>query len=187
MSKPPVPVRHHLVSKGYQKNFADAKQRLSILDARNGDAVEMLRPTKRNWVENDWNSFIDDSGIVNPHLELEFSRVEASAMRSIREVTIQGPTPRQKGAIISLFAMHLARSRSFVSFRDEIYDSALPGIVGKLTRDQRLIKGFEARLGRQPADGELLDFILQQAEHNLLTKEAYSRPSPRTTTSSQTS
>jgi hypothetical protein len=35
-----VPVRHHLVSKGYQKYFADAKQRLSILSARDGKTVE---------------------------------------------------------------------------------------------------------------------------------------------------
>lgn len=172
MPTPPIPTRHHLVSQGYQKNFADSKKRLTVLGARNGRVVEALRPAKRNWVEKDWNSFIDLSGMANPHLELEFAKVEASAMRSVREVTVRGPTPRQKAAIVSLFAMHLARSRSFVAFRDAIYNDALPGIISELTRDQHLIERFETELGRHPKVGELHEFIVQHAEQTLLTKAA---------------
>jgi hypothetical protein len=93
-------------------------------------------------------------------------------MRSIREATVRGPTTRQKGAIINLFAMHLARSRTFVDFRDDIYDSALPGIISELTQDQQLVDHFEAELGREPVHGEIDEFILRRAQENLLTKKA---------------
>jgi Protein of unknown function (DUF4238) len=114
--KPSVPVRHHLVSKGYQKNFADERQRVSVVEARTGKLVEPLRPTKRNWAEDHWNSF-EEGGTQNPHLENEFARIEAKVMRSIREVSATNVTPREKAAIVNLFAIHLVRSKSFVEFR----------------------------------------------------------------------
>lgn len=166
------PVRHHLVSKGYQKNFADETQKLSVVDARRGTLIERLRPTKRNWVEDHWNSFPDDDGGQNAHLEKEFARIEATVMRSIREVKVGGVSPRQRAAIVNLFAIHLVRSRAFVDFRESIYDVAVPESVDRLVDDPDIVAAFGDHLGRPADPGELRRFVEERAVGRLRSKAA---------------
>lgn len=172
MAERSEPVRHHLVSKGYQKNFADERQRVSVVDARRGKLIEPFRPTKRNWVEEHWNSFPGETGAQNPHLEKEFARIGATVMRSIREVSTAGVTLRQKAAIVNLFAIHLARSRSFVDFRESIYDVAVPESVDRLVEDAEIAASFNDHLGRSASPGELRAFVEARAIGPIRSKES---------------
>ncbi|MFP5487622.1 MAG: DUF4238 domain-containing protein [Acidimicrobiia bacterium] len=153
--------RHHLVSKGYQKNFADGQQRLTIINARSGVTIERLRPARRNWVEDDWNTFWEESGDPNRHLEQEFARIEAGVMRRIREVRPGAVAQAQLAAVINLAAIHLVRSRSFIDFLRHVRTTAMPDLVDQFTTDPELLTRFEAQHGRRPDDGEVRSLVLR--------------------------
>lgn len=172
-SKSPMPPQnHHLVSKGYQKNFADEQRRLTILDARNGKVVERLRPAKRNWVEDDWNTFWDESGDPNHYLEQEFARIEAGTLRRIRDVRAGVLSASEAGAIINLAAMHLVRSRAFVDFRSHIHEFATPDLVEDFATDPELFTRFEVDKGREPVEGELHAMVARAAEDLAANRES---------------
>ena len=122
-------VKQHLVSKGYQKNFADGKRKLSIVSVIDASIAKQLRPTKPNWVKDDWNSFTQADGELNAQLETEFSKLENSALPVIRSVRAANLTETQRGAIVSLFAMHLVRSEAFAEFRAEHHGPTMNEII----------------------------------------------------------
>ncbi len=158
------PVQHHLVSKGYQKNFADERQRLTILDPRTGKVIDRLRPTKRNWVEADWNTFWSTSGDPNRHLEREFAKIEAGMLRSIREVDTAVVGDRYGAAIVNLAAMHLVRSRSFLNFRRHVYNASIASIVESTAARPELVDRFmDDHDGRRPGPGEIDEIVRDQA------------------------
>ncbi len=149
------PVNQHLVSKGYQKNFATPDQRLAIVATGDGAVVDARRPTKRNWVEQNWNSIQEESGYTDSQLEHEWSRVEAGVMRRIREVAVGECTPQHRTAIVNLFAVHLVRSKAFAEFHDEIRGDAIPRLVSDLVADPETSDAFVADYGRDPTTSEL--------------------------------
>jgi hypothetical protein len=165
-----LPLRHHLVSKGYQKNFADDQQRLSIIDSHSGDVIERQRPTKRNWVEEGWASFTDANGNLNVELEREFSRIEAQVMRRIREVNVNSCGPQHRGPIINLFAIHLVRSNSFLAMRQKVHDRSLPSLLEAIAEKPELSDRFREQFGRNPLPGELLSLATASADATITTK-----------------
>jgi hypothetical protein len=82
MSADPVRRMQHLVSNGYQRNFADGRGRLTIFSTASRSLIEELRPTKRNWVEEDFNSVLTADGQLDDSLEREFAKTEKSSAQS---------------------------------------------------------------------------------------------------------
>lgn len=156
------PVQHHLVSAGYQRNFGTADRRLDIIDPANGDVIEAGRAIRRNWRREHWHSVIDPStGEVDTSLEDTFSKIETRVLDTIRHVRIGQMTPDKAGAVINLFAVHIARSEMLRPWSDELSDRELPNIIRELAASPRAVARFEAQHGRKPFAGEL-EAIAQQ-------------------------
>jgi hypothetical protein len=155
-------VQHHLVSAGYQRNFGTADRRLDIIDPANGDVIEAGRAIRRNWRREHWHSVIDPStGEVDTSLEDTFSKIETRVLDTIRHVRIGQMTPDKAGAVINLFAVHIARSEMLRPWSDELSDRELPNIIRELAASPRAVARFEAQHGRKPFAGEL-EAIAQQ-------------------------
>jgi hypothetical protein len=58
----PTVDRHHLVSKGYQRNFAGDEHRVAVLDSRSGQLVNNGRPIKSNFTAPGYNSHVSVDG-----------------------------------------------------------------------------------------------------------------------------
>ncbi len=150
------PVQHHLVSAGYQRNFGTPDRRLDIVDARTGDVIQARRAIRNNWRREHWHSVFDPStGAADTALEEVFSKIESKALDAIRHVRIGQLTPDQAGAVINLFAIHLARSEMLRPWSDELSERELPGIIQELSSSPRAIARFEREHGRLPNAGEL--------------------------------
>lgn len=155
-------MQHHLVSAGYQRNFGTADRRLDIIDPANGDVVEAGRAIRRNWRREHWHSVIDRStGEVDTSLEDTFSKIETRFLDAIRHVRIDQMTPDRAGAVINLFAVHIARSEMLRPWSDELSDRELPYIIRELAASPKAVARFEAQRGRKPFAGEL-EAIAQQ-------------------------
>jgi Protein of unknown function (DUF4238) len=151
-----APVNHHLVSAGYQRNFANDQRRLAVVNARTGDLAPRLRAVKSNWVEKHWNSVTDPrTGRPDTSLEETFSRIESTVLNHIKTVRIGSLSPEQAGAIVNLFAIHLARSRSFRQWQLAVHDEHVEQIVRETAGSPQAIARFEQQYGRPPAPGEL--------------------------------
>ncbi len=152
----PGSVNHHLVSAGYQKNFGNTERFLNIVEARTGRLIDGRRAIRSNWREEHWNSTIDPStGEVDSSLEDRFSALESSVLHDIRSVRIGQCSPKQATAIVHLFAIHLARSRSFRSWQTTLADDVLPGLITAVASKPEAIRRFVRSVGRPPRDGEL--------------------------------
>ncbi len=150
------PVQHHLVSAGYQRNFATSDRRLDIIHARSGEVVKSGRAVRRNWTREHWHSVIDPkSGSVDTELEETFSKIESRVLDTIRHVRIGHLTPEQSSAVINLFAIHIARSEMLRSWSDELSDEVMPDIITKVASSPEARMRFEQQFGRWPEPGEL--------------------------------
>lgn len=155
--------KHHLVSKAYQNHFADERKRLVVVEARTGNLIEGLRPTVRNWVIPNWNSYINALGEMDNTLEREWSKIEAQ-MRAIREVSKNNINKRHRRAIASLFAMHLVRSESFASMQSKILKDHTPDLVQSIAVEESVVDRFIQEKGRSPHEDELVIMAQKQAD-----------------------
>ena len=55
----------HLVSRGYQQNFANAEKRVAVIDARSGRLVASDRPIKSNFAAPGFITHLDATGEAN--------------------------------------------------------------------------------------------------------------------------
>lgn len=148
--------QHHLVSAGYQRNFGTDDRRLDIVDARTGDVIKLGRAIRKNWRREHWHSVIDPTtGDADASLEESFSKVETWVLAAVRHVKAGQLTEEQSAAIVSLFAMHVARSHAFRSWTDELSERKLPGIIQAVASKSRPAELFEQQIGRPPEPGEL--------------------------------
>ena len=156
--------RHHLVSRGYQHNFATADRRLDVIDPRTGDVVQRLRAVKNNYVTRGFNAFVDDTGEVNSELEDAFSRVETAVLPTVRELNAKRVSADIKADVANLFAIHLVRSEAYKSFAEWIHNEAGPELIRNAIDDE--LRGrFRSERGRLPRPGEL-ELLTQELLHS---------------------
>jgi Protein of unknown function (DUF4238) len=144
----------HLVSRGYQENFAH-DHRVAVLDAGSGDTLDRGRPTKSNWRVDDFLTVVDAAGNRDRSLEMEFAKIERKALDQIRRIRPSGISPEQKRALDLVAAMHLVRSLSFVAQHGQITDTYFDDCVAEFLADPQVLQAFISDRGRQPAPGEL--------------------------------
>lgn len=144
----------HLVSKGYQRNFADGEV-VTILDPRTGQVIWPRRNIKTNWRAVDFLSVIRADG-VDDSLERDFDRMEGMFLRAVRQIRLhEALTADQKEALDALAATHLVRSRAFHDAHDRVVKSTLQrGWPGLAERDDA-VQVFIRDRGRPPEPGEL--------------------------------
>ena len=132
--------RQHLVSKGYQKNFANDDDRVAVLDARSGAVIAADRPIKSNWREEDFLTVVDATGNRDRSLETEFAKTELKALDQIRRIAPAGITREQKRALDLLAAMHLVRSLSFGAIHGQVTDTYFENCVADFVADPQLLE-----------------------------------------------
>lgn len=86
MATQPPRRKQHLVSKGYQRNFADGN-RVAIVDVRTADIVDPRRSIQENWVQLDFLSVKSALAEIDDSLELEFSKHERRVLNIIRGIS----------------------------------------------------------------------------------------------------
>lgn len=144
----------HLVSKGYQRNFAQG-QSIAVLDARTGEVVSPRRSISINWRVSDFLSVISPDGVVDDSLEREFARSEQVFLNVIRHIEVHRPlSEAQKSALDALTATHAIRSLSFSIAHESAVSSVEQGALG-LAQDVRAREFFLRDKGRPPKRGEL--------------------------------
>jgi hypothetical protein len=152
----------HLVSRGYQQNFATEDKRVSVLDVATGRVIDRHRPIKSNFVAPDFTAFVDASGAVDQQLERDFARIERVVLDQTRRVAPDCYGPDQQGAIINLLAVHLVRSAAFKVAHDvivsQVRDDDLPGYEDH----EQLKTAFARQYGRPPRPGEIREIAVQQ-------------------------
>jgi Protein of unknown function (DUF4238) len=144
----------HLVSKGYQRNFAEG-QWIAVVDARTGKLVSPRRSISVNWRVPDFLSVISPDGDVDDSLEREFARSERVFLNVIRGIELHHPlSPAQKSALDALAATHAVRSLRFAIAHEVAVSSIEQGSVG-IAQDVRAVEAFTRDKGRPLNPGEL--------------------------------
>ncbi|WP_285601368.1 DUF4238 domain-containing protein [Kineosporia sp. NBRC 101731] len=162
MSAEPLRRRQHLVSKGYQANFADGKF-LTILDSLTGNIVETRRSIESNWRKTDFLTVQPTDGNANDSLERRFSRDEKKVLNQIRLIEKPTISDQQRASLDLLAAIHLVRSESYAVRHEQVSREYLENCVPEFMSHPEIEHRFLASNGRQPNDDELESLIAQQA------------------------
>lgn len=148
--------RQHLVSRGYQRNFAADNTWVSVLDVHTGQTIYAKRSIGVNWRVADFVSVISPDGTVDDALEREIGERERVFLRVVREIRLnQSVVPEQKAALDELAAVHLARNSAFKVAHQKVVRRTLEQEWPKLAQDERLTLRFARQWGRPPEPGEL--------------------------------
>jgi Protein of unknown function (DUF4238) len=125
--------RQHLVSRGYQQNFAD-DHRVAVLDARSGATLDPRRPTRSNWRVDDFLTVVDPTGHRDDSLERDFAKTERTTLGQIRDIKRPRISLEQRRALDRLAAVHLVRSESFVAVHGQVTDAFFDNWPGNYLR-----------------------------------------------------
>jgi hypothetical protein len=151
----PVRRDHHLVSKGYQRNFAKG-WRVSVLDSRTGAVLDPRRHVMENWAVRDFLSVVRPDGTIDDSLEHDIAKRETRFLNVIRDLRVDRPvTAEQKVAIDELASVHLIRSHAFARVHAVALQRVVEVRVPRLVDDPRLVAAFVRQYGRDPQPGEL--------------------------------
>lgn len=161
-ASPPLP-RDHWVSKGYQRGFASSDQRVAVMDVRSRRIVDPGRPTKSNFAEVGFTTFVDGEEVFTD-LELAFARIERKVLNQIRDVSSSRRGSDLHSAVANLFSIHLVRSPSFKAFGKRIEADFRGPAIDDLASDERLPEMFQKQFGRPPLDGELHAIVAEQCD-----------------------
>lgn len=150
----------HIVSRGYQKNFATIEHRVSVIDARTGRPVDLGRPIKSNFVRRDFVTIVNEDGALDDRYEKEFSRLEQKALTIVRGITpAKAITSAQREALLTVTALHLTRSPAFEQRHQAVVlgwlRSGVSEIAERTARDPVAQLLFERENGRSADPGEI--------------------------------
>ncbi|MFG1818798.1 DUF4238 domain-containing protein [Kribbella sp. NPDC049174] len=153
----PFSEMHHLVSKAYQRNFANDVRRVTVIAARSGEVVDRARAIKNNFVRAGYSAQIDRAGVADSRLELEFSKIETPILHQIRQITPENCGPELSAAVVNLFALHLVRSEAFEAKHNRIVDDLRREWLPDLASKPELRERYAADFGTRPTDQDIID------------------------------
>jgi len=150
------PIQQHLVSKGYQKNFANSDLRVSVFDCTTGHEVgRQPHPIKRNFIEDHFNTLRPDGGGDDFALEREYSMMESTTLSRIRQLTPRTTDSKLLASAIALSAMHLVRSHAYRDFQSDLIARLDDEHSQSVEHDSNLKAIFTRQHNRPPDSGEL--------------------------------
>jgi hypothetical protein len=145
-----MPRRHHVVSRGYLRHFADGEQLRLITKA---DRTERLAGTRDTFVVKGFNAARSETEEVDA-LETEWARLESSILPAIRRA-IEGRKLKEAEVEIKvLVAVHFARSY----FMRELHEAVFAQHLGDPTATMNMAKldrAFRREFGRPPETDEV--------------------------------
>lgn len=143
--------RHHVVSKGYQRSFADG-ERILLVDK----VTEEGRPVGVNdsFVRRGFNMRRDAEG-DNEELEAEWARLESGAIPIVRAVAEGGDVDDRADVELKvLIAVHFARSFESRKIYEDLFQEHRRRILANIDVET-LRKVFNRQHSRDPSDEEL--------------------------------
>ncbi len=147
--------RHHVVSRGYQRFFADG-ERVLLIDKNTRTYKEV--GTRDTFVEAHFNSWRTQAG-WDDSLEDQWQRIEGLVLPDVRVLLAGAGGEQQRGSAKILAAVHFARSYSFRQMQ------ALVGNVVVETEGKRLaaaplfVSLFTRDVGHAPGPGEAEAYV----------------------------
>ncbi|MCU1499305.1 MAG: hypothetical protein JWM47_3258 [Acidimicrobiales bacterium] len=174
-----VKKRHHVVSRGYQRFFAEGEQVLLIdkVPAAGRRRVR-LAGTRDVFVRDHFNSHLEGDVLV-PALEDEWQKVESRHLPGIRAwldgepvpSTTDGPGSRDSVRVLA--ALHFARSFAFNDVHLELAEARRTEALLTFPRDPELIRLWTEERGRPPTPDELASEIETRFRHQIGPHSAF--------------
>lgn len=146
---------HHLVSRGYQRNFTGADHRIAVLDCKSGLLLDRQRAIRSNFAQVDFNTTGLPGVEPSDWLEQAFASIERPVLNQIREVGPHNAGPQMRAAVANLFAIHLVRSESYREAHDRVMVEVRRESVPRIASTECAIALFTAEFGRAPLPGEI--------------------------------
>lgn len=156
--------RHHVVSQGYQRLFADGK-RIRLVWKDSGQSK--LVGTRDAFVERGFHAVHAD-GESSDALEDEWARVERLALPGLRAAASGHQSPDTDYAIKAMMAMQWARSYAVREMFGLVFDRNRSRAATDLAQSEHLPVLFEDQYGRPPHPGEIEEYVhgrLEEMRH----------------------
>jgi hypothetical protein len=154
--------RHHVVSQGYLRFFADGKI-LTLCDKVPREGAPRVRRvgTRDVFVRSHFSSYTVN-GQRFDQVEDEWQRLENEALPAVRNWIAgrEGPTARNEAKVLA--ALHFARSYGFRFFFNQVALEYRPTAMAELLEDPRLRQVWRYDRGRDPEPGEAEALIAEQ-------------------------
>jgi hypothetical protein len=147
--------RHHVVSRGYQRFFAQG-ERVLLIDKRSRTYKEV--GTRATFVESNFNSWRTEAG-WDDSLEKEWQRIEGHILPRLR-VLLSGPGGHaQREAAKVLAALHFARSYSLREMQLFVGEQVVEDASIRFIADPVFVSLYNEQFGHTPGPGEIENYI----------------------------
>lgn len=152
----------HIVSKGWQKNFANDTHQVTVVDVATCQVVQRDRPIKNNFAERGFMTQIGPNGEALRNADKVFQKIERRVLNKVREIAVDHRiTDELRDAVVQLFTIHLVRSQAFRDSQFSLLDKVEPEFVRDYPRSPEVLEKYQRHFGRLPYPGEVEAIVMQ--------------------------
>jgi hypothetical protein len=153
---------NHVVSAGYLRYFADANDRVRLVELDGG--IDKLLPVRSVLKETDFSVIRLPDGF-DDQVEQSWGKIESRALPHVRGIGLGLPlTDEQDAAIKALVALHFARAYGAKDLFDAAWDTHMGAFVKNSSESADLISAFIEDYKRDPTDGEIERLTAEHVE-----------------------
>jgi len=154
--------RHHVVSRGYQRLFADGEQ---IRRVEKTTRRAIIVGTRDAFVERHFNSWEDNEGNRDDELEHQWSVRENECLPVLRSLVAGRDTSAgAREAVKIVAAIHFSRSYAFAEVQQRIAEEVTDQHAASADGRDHLRAAFREQEGRDPYPGEIAAAVRRGAE-----------------------
>lgn len=149
---------HHVVSRGYQRLFAQG-ERLNLIDKETMTYLPV--GTRDAFKRRHFSSYLRD-GVWSDELEDEWCAREDVSLPAARRLTAGMGTRGDREVVKILAAIHYVRSYSYEKAVGDLLHGMRRREPERIAAVERVQAGFRDEFGREPADGEIEDIVRER-------------------------
>ena len=150
----------HIVSKGWQFNFANALHQVAVADVASCRIVRDDRPIKKNFAERGFMTHTDADGGRSRDADEVVRAIERIVLNQVRDIAVEFRiTEEHREAVIELFSIHLVRSQAFRDSQFALINEMEPEFMRDYPNDPKVLERFRYHLGRLPYPGEVASMV----------------------------
>ncbi len=172
--------RHHVVSRGFQRFFAEG-ERVLLIDKAPSTGVPRVRPagTRDVFVRKDFSSHRSDGQLIDP-LEDEWQRIEREALPPIAAWLAGHARPPgwnpvgSREAAKMIAALHFARSYAYLEVHERISLEQGAELAARLPSDHEFVRRWRASRSDDPTPDAVSQLVNEQVTANFRWNSAYS-------------
>lgn len=168
----------HIVSRGWQANFAD-DHTVSILDVATGEIADDERRIKSNFAEEDFLTYTDGEGNPVRDVDDAFTRIERRVLNKVREIRVDRCEREHRDSVAELFGIHLVRSDALRVAKLRLMAETANDYPARAEESPIIRDRFIRTLGRPPLPGELDSMARDWQTRQIETNEFFVENLPR--------